>query len=92
MDWFLYDNDLRYERVKKDLFSNKLFSYVIRSNGILYTAEKIGIKYFVQDKLVKTSLFYVRTATWLAPTATNYVFLKVLFSYFHVTAKNCILF
>ena len=30
---------------------------------IVYTAEKLQIKCFVQNYLVKISLFYVRTAT-----------------------------
>ena len=55
--------NLKFENV---LFTNTLFSCsILHSKGIVYTAKKVQIKYFVKDLLVKISFFYVRTATWI---------------------------
>ena len=35
MDWFLYDNDLRHERVKKEVLELFLFSILLRFHAIL---------------------------------------------------------
>ena len=43
MDWFLFDNDLRHERVKYRIF-NEVFEYILKSLETFFNSKTISKK------------------------------------------------